>query len=107
MIVYEVDIEVRDDTVAAYRAWLSAHVDEMLALPGFVSAEIFARREPAAKDGHHAIVVQYRLVDADALTRYLAEHAPRVREDGTRRFGSAFSATRRVLAREAPATDAG
>jgi quinol monooxygenase YgiN len=97
MIVYEVNIDVREDAHAAYRVWLAAHVDEMLALPGFVSAEVFERRDPPSAHGVRSLVVHYRLIDDAALQRYFDEHAARMREDGTRRFGAAFSATRRVL----------
>jgi len=98
MIVYEVNIEVRDETYADYRAWLQLHVEHMLALPGFLGAEILQQRDPLPTQGMRALNVQYRLVDDAALERYLAEHAPRMREEGVRRFGDAFTATRRVLA---------
>ena len=98
MIVYEVNIEVRETAYAAYRAWLEVHVEQMLALPGFVSAEIFERRDPPPAPGTAALIVQYRLVDEAALRRYLTEQAPRMRDEGVRRFGDAFTATRRVLA---------
>ena len=104
MIVYEVNIEVRDAAYADYRAWLVRHVEQMLALPGFVTAEIFERRDPPATAGTQALTVHYRLVDEPALQRYLAEHAARMREEGVHRFGDAFSATRRVLAVVAPDT---
>jgi quinol monooxygenase YgiN len=98
VIVYEVNLVVRETIRADFRTWLAAHVEEILALPGFVAAEILEQREPAAAEGTHALTVQYRLVDEAALARYFAEHAPRLREDGLRRFGDGFSATRRVLA---------
>ena len=98
MIVYEVNIEVRDETYADYRAWLTSHVEHMLALPGFLAAEILEQRDPPPTRGTRALNVQYRLVDEGALQRYLTEHAPRMREQGVRRFGDAFSAMRRVLA---------
>jgi antibiotic biosynthesis monooxygenase (ABM) superfamily enzyme len=100
MIVYEVNLTVREDVYADYRAWLAVHVEEMLALPGFVAAEILELREPPAPEGMREVTVHYRLVDDAALKRYLAEHAPRMREAGVRRFGDAFTATRRVLAGE-------
>ena len=50
------------------------------------------------REGTRALTVHYRLIDEAALQRYLAEHAPRMREEGMRRFGDAFTATRRVLA---------
>ena len=97
MIVYEVNVDVRDSVYDAYRAWLSPHVAEILALPGFVSAEIFERRDPPPPPGKRALTVCYRLLDDSAMQRYLAEYAPRLREDAMRRFGDLASASRRVL----------
>jgi uncharacterized protein DUF4286 len=102
MIVYEVNLDVRDDVHAAFRTWLTGHIDEILALPGFVSAEVLEVRDPPAPVGRRALTVQYRLDDAASLDRYFAEHAPRMREEGLRRFGDAFTATRRVLHGSAP-----
>jgi len=102
MILYEVNIDVRDAAYADYRAWLAVHVEHMLALPGFVAAEIFERREPPAPEGMRGLAVHYRLLDEAALERYLSTHAGRMREEGVRRFGDAFTATRRVMASLAP-----
>ncbi len=97
MIVYEVNLFVRREVEAAYRAWLDAHVREIVALDGFEGAEVFERRDPAAAAGELALCTQYRLRDAAALEAYLREHAPRLRADGVARFGDAFRAERRVL----------
>ena len=40
MIVYEVNLFVKRAAGAAFRAWLDAHVREMLALPGFTGARV-------------------------------------------------------------------
>jgi hypothetical protein len=98
MIVYEVNLCVDAAVAADYRAWLSQHVREMLALPGFVAAEILECRDPPPAPDTLALCVQYRLADADALDRYLREDAPRMRADGMVRFGGKFTATRRILA---------
>jgi hypothetical protein len=96
VIVYEVNLRIERAIVPDFAPWLQAHVAQMLALPGFTGAELF--EEPAAADATHASwCCQYRLRDAGALERYLQEHAPRMRADGTARFGDRFSATRRVL----------
>lgn len=97
MIVYEVNLDIAAEAFAAYRAWLDEHVREMLALPGFVSAEILECREPTPAPEHHHLVVTYRLADEKALERYLREDAPRMRADGMVRFGGKFTATRRIL----------
>lgn len=101
MIVYEVNLFVRRAIAVEYRAWLDAHVREMVALPGFAGAEVFERLEPAPADGEVALCTQYRLHDAAALAAYLREHAPRLRADGVARFGDGFRAERRVLERVA------
>ena len=97
MIVYEVNVFVQRAIEAQYRAWLDAHVREIVALPGFEGAEVFERLEPAPAPGEFAICMQYRLRDAEALADYLREHAPRLRADGVARFGDGFRAERRVL----------
>lgn len=96
-VIYEVDLEVERAIESEYRAWLDAHVAEILALPGFLGASRFERLDPPAPEGRFALVVQYRLRDAAALDAYLAEHAPRLRADGLARFPDRFSARRRVL----------
>ncbi len=96
MVIYEVNLAVDADVAGAYADWLAPHVDEMLALPGFVSAEWWAVEE-ASPDGRVRWCVQYRLADRAALADYLAHHADRLRGDGLARFAGRFEASRRVL----------
>ena len=95
MIVYEVNLFVRPEAAVEFRAWLDGHVREIVALPGFLGAELFERDEEEGTE--LALCVQYRLRDADALKAYFREHAPRMRADGVARFGERFRAERRVL----------
>lgn len=96
-IVYEVNVEVDADIAAAYRAWLHDHIAEILALPGFIDARTFEVLDPSAATDRIGLCVQYRLADNAALEAYLRDHAPRLRADGTARFGERFRAQRRVL----------
>lgn len=96
MIVYEVNLRVESGIARDYAHWLEAHIAQMLALPGFVSAERF-EVEAADDATHRGFCVQYRLADAGALDAYLREHAPQMRADALARFGERFSATRRIL----------
>jgi len=98
VIIYEVNLFVRAEIEVAYREWLHAHVQEIVALPGFDGAQVFERRDPAPAEGEFALCVHYRLRDAQALEDYFREHAPRLRADGIARFGDKFRAERRVLA---------
>lgn len=101
MTIYEVNLAVDAAIIDAYRAWLASHVAEMLALPGFESARVMEVEEPAAAAREVALCVQYRLRDREALARYLAEHAARMREDGLARFGGRFRASRRIMSASA------
>ena len=98
MLLYEVELAVEAGIAEAFRAWLPGHVAELLALPGFLSAELLAVEEPAPPPGEAALCVRYRLADRAALDGYLRDHAARLRADGQARFGGRFRATRRVLA---------
>jgi antibiotic biosynthesis monooxygenase (ABM) superfamily enzyme len=95
-VVYEVSLDVEAALAAEYRAWLDAHVAQMLALPGFESAQVFDVIEPVDA-GRVAWCVHYRLRDPAALEAYLRDDAPRMRAEGVARFGERFRANRRVL----------
>lgn len=101
-IIYEVNLVVDSDIVTEYRSWLSTHVQEMLALPGFLGARILETSEletsePDSDAAQTTFCTQYELVDQAALDAYFRVHAGRMRADGISRFGDRFSASRRVL----------
>lgn len=97
MIVYvvelEMDVALRDE----YLVWLDDHVHGMLALPGFIGAEILIRSEPPAPAERFIVQAHYRLRDRAAWDDYLAHHAARMREAGLARFGQRVRASRTVL----------
>jgi quinol monooxygenase YgiN len=95
IVIYEVNLIVDQGIAGEFADWLEGHVREMVALPGFVDAEL-AREERVAGQSA-AFSVRYRLESRSALERYFAEHAERMRGDGLRRFGQQFSASRRIL----------
>ena len=96
-VIYEVNLLVRRAIEREYREWLAAHVQEILALPGFVRAEVFEVVEPAPAADEFALCTRYHLQDETALQDYFREHAPRLRADGLAQFGDNFRAERRVL----------
>jgi len=95
VIVYEVNLLVDEAVAGDYGEWLDEHIAEMLALPGFKSAEWFEDSE--AHPSGRSWSIRYRLENVAAMDRYLNEFAPAMRADGMARFGSRFSASRRVL----------
>ena len=100
-VAYEVEIDLEAAIAPEYRAWLDAHVAELLALPGFAGACVQEVLEPAPAPGRLVLCVRYLLRDRAALHDYLAQHAPRLRADGEARFGGRFRASRRVLLQQA------
>ena len=96
-VIYEVNIGLDAAIEAEYRAWLRAHVEEILALPGFIDARLSDVVDPPPAPGRVAICTHYRLRDQAALQDYFERHAPRLRGDGIARFGGRFVATRRIL----------
>ncbi|WP_454832493.1 DUF4286 family protein [Pseudoxanthomonas wuyuanensis] len=96
-VIYEVSLEIDLALRDEYRPWLEQHVRQMLALPGFLGAEIQELSEPPPPPGRWCYCVPYRLRDHAALDAYLGEHAARMRADGIARFGDRFSASRRIL----------
>lgn len=90
-VVYEVNIEIRRERVVEFDAWLTEHIGEMLALPGFVDARTFASDLDA---GTALRSIHYRLNDRAALDRYLDVHAPAMRAQGIERFGDDMQASR-------------
>ena len=96
-VVYEVNIDLDVAIEREYRRWLHAHIEEILALPGFIEAHLYEITDPPPAPGRLGLCVQYRLRDAAALQDYFDHHAARLRGDGVARFGGQFTATRRVL----------
>jgi quinol monooxygenase YgiN len=98
-VIYEVNLDVEPGIARDFESWLQEHVQGMLALQGFRSARIFTVQDEAAgvDDAPHRFTVHYLLENQAALDRYLAEDAPRMRQEGLERFGHHFIASRRVM----------
>ena len=96
MVVYEVTADVDAAIRADYVSWLRGHVEEILALPGFLGADVDEVVDPVAP-GRYRVCMRYRLVDAAALAAYIESHAPRLRAEGIARFGERVTTQRRVL----------
>lgn len=95
MIIYEVNLSVDPAIQREFEPWLTDHVDQMLAIPGFLDAECMRVLDEDSE--RVELCVQYRLSDREALQRYLADQAASMRGDGLARFGDRFSTSRRVL----------
>ena len=96
MVIYEVNLTIAGAIYAEFKLWLREHVNEMLRFPGFIQASIFKPEQDEITD-KEKLTVQYQLESRGDLERYFTEFAPRMREEGTKRFNDQFSATRRIF----------
>ena len=96
MIIYEVNLSIDRGIYAEYKSWLIEHVKEMLQFPGFIQASLLKQEQDDPSD-QEKLTVQYQLEGRDDLEKYLIECAPKMREEGIKRFKDKFSATRRVF----------
>ena len=94
-VIYEVNLTVDVEVVEAFDEWLHDHTQDMLAIPGFISANTSVVDDQDEKTRQR--VVQYRLSDEAALAHYLEHDAERMRGKALEKFGGNFTATRRVL----------
>lgn len=95
-VIYEVTLSVPDARADELADWLPWHASEMLALPGFIDANIFDP-EIDEQGGRVRRTVHYELSNRQALDDYLEEHAEAMRRDGIERFGDDLVAERRIL----------
>ena len=100
MIVYEVNLEFDVAIAAAYRAWLATHIQQILELPGFVSAQVHEVVDPLPTAGRNGLSVRYVVRDLESFESYQRDHASRLRADGLERFGEEGVRIRRRLLRE-------
>jgi Protein of unknown function (DUF3667)/Domain of unknown function (DUF4286) len=101
--VYEVTLEVAREAAADLDDWLAAHVAEMLALPGFIAADISAFDGDAGRAGR---VTRYHMESMDALQDYFDGPATAMRAKTGKKFGQHVTASRRVLQPQAASTAA-
>jgi hypothetical protein len=94
-VIYEVNLSIDFEVIERFDEWLHRHTEEMLAIPGFISAAT-SIPEVQNEDKKHRCV-QYRLSGQKALDDYLEYHADTMRAEASRYFEGRFTAQRRVL----------
>lgn len=94
-VIYEVNLSIDVEVIERFDEWLHRHTEEMLAIPGFISA---ATSVPDVEDENRKHrCVQYRLSDQAALDDYFQNHAEEMQAKSLQHFEGHFSANQRVL----------
>jgi hypothetical protein len=89
MVTYEVTALVRPDLVVAYETYMRNHIVELLATGRFLRAT-FARAVG------HRYRIRYEATGQQAVDRYIAEDAPRLRADFTQHFPEGIEVSREI-----------
>jgi hypothetical protein len=93
--VYEVTHRVDPEIIDDFDAWLSAHIEEMLELPGIARASVFIADDD--EHGRPRRVTHYLFDGDNELDEYLAGPAVTMRQAAEQLFGDQFEVARRVL----------
>lgn len=97
MIIYAVTSEVEATIAPEWLAWMrETHVPEVMATGCFTGGRIAEVLDPLPAPGHVTFVLEYEAPTEELLARYLATHAPALRQSHTARYGGAVRATRTV-----------
>ncbi|MGZ3768316.1 MAG: DUF4286 family protein [Bdellovibrio sp.] len=97
MVTYIVHLMVRHEVYADYVEWLkTVHINEVLACPGFIGAELCLRKGGSLEASSRDVKVIYKIKDEEHLKLYMTEYAMKLREKGLEKFPGQFSAQREV-----------
>jgi quinol monooxygenase YgiN len=96
-IIYEVSLKIEPYLKGEFLGWLSEHISEMLKSPGFISAKLYEETDCGDIRIQHDFIVYYKLESKQALFQYFDQCAQTMRDEGLKRFGNHFSASRRVM----------
>lgn len=100
MIIYNVTVKVDKSIVEEWLRWMrQEHIPDLMKTGLFVDAKLCRLLEQDETDGK-TYVAQYFLDSMEHYNSYIAEHAPRMRDKGFKRFGNKFIAFRTVMAVE-------
>lgn len=103
MIIYEVELTIAEEIVNEYMAWLPQHIDDMLQIDGFLSADLEEVLEPISEST--VLVVRYGVRSELDLFDYFELQAPIFRQEAIDKFGDHFLASRRILKRKSSNTN--
>lgn len=97
MVIYEVNLTINNEIFNDYYPWLIKHIEIMLQFPGFCKAEISKEKISADVTNITKMAIHYFIETEQDLNHYLKTHATAMREEGIKKFGDNFSASRRIF----------
>jgi hypothetical protein len=95
MLIYQVTLEVDPSIENEFVEWMLPHIKEVVEIGNFDSAEWFALENPINTVKSWTIL--YRTANEQVLEKYLANHSPKLREEGVNLFGEKLKTSRQIL----------
>lgn len=96
MVIYEVNVSIKNEIFQEYYDWLFPHLQQMLSFKGFKQAEV-GMVENQEDDHKNHLRICFSIESYADLEHYLTNHAADMRTETKDRFGDNFSVTRRVI----------
>jgi len=96
MIIYNVTINIDESVHDEWLKWMKEHIPEVLGTGKFTEAKL-TRVLVEEEKGGVTYSIQYRAKSREALDRYYAEDANRLRGDGLKKFADKMLAFRTEL----------
>ena len=94
MIIYEIDITIKNNIYSEYIIWLKNHIEEMLKFNGFESSNSYLYD---ANNLEKKILIHYYIKDKKYLNNYFNIHASKMQSNFPEHFQSNITIKRRVL----------
>ncbi|WP_298419257.1 DUF4286 family protein [uncultured Kordia sp.] len=95
MYIYNVTINVDDSIQQDFLTWIEAHIPDVLATGKFTNARLV--QVLVEEEMGTTYAVQYTATLKENIEAYYKEDAPKLREDGLKKFGDKMLAFRTEL----------
>jgi hypothetical protein len=97
MLIYNVTIQIEKEIAAQWLHWLMhEHIPDVMNTGCFVDHQIVKLLD-ADESETLTYAIQYRAANREILDKYLNEHAPALRKEGTKKWGERFVAFRTIM----------
>lgn len=97
MVLYNVTVKVEKDSAEAWVRWMKdEHMPELMQTGLFADSRLYQLLDIDEEDGL-TYAAQYFCNSMEDYNRYIAEHAPAMREKGLQRFKEKFIAFRTLM----------
>lgn len=97
MVTYLVHFTVQHEAYSEYVEFLkSEHINDVLGVPGFISADLCLRKGGSMESSSKEIRVIYKVQDEEHIKAYISDFAMKLREKALEKFPGKFSSQREV-----------